>query len=485
MQVHQVNLLIADADARSHPGWPSFIDKLKLTLGSSFRIAVASDLSQEKAIDPIHTVIDLTTHSVLSNSLARKFRHLRLLDEQGHPLFSSLANVETICRGEGAKIALYDVMSADQGRLLDVATVSCHPLVSLAGHMIALHAADMLLKTMRIPIRGIVQSIPHPPRTFPGWRIYLSLLGTYRYFINRLHHVLFEESWMIGIIHQPIAQLSLNETPCPISWLTPRGKAAYHADPFPLPGSDNDILCEEFPYSQGKGRIVRVSMQADNEVVVTAQRGPWGEQHLSYPFTFEEDGVIYCIVESSQLQRCDLYRMKSVDEWTLVTPILRNVAAADATLIRHEGHYWLLYTDLALGANDNLCIAYAPQLEGPWMPHLLNPVKRDARSSRCAGTPFLIEGVWHRPSQNCLQRYGASLTINRIDSLTPFEFRESIIRRFTPDPKGTNPHGLHHLSEWGNKTLVDGKRHVLIPAQLKQKLTRRLCCGMKTNSNKG
>src|SRR5439155_21984126 len=94
--------------------------------------------------------------------------------------------------------------------------------------------------------------------------------------------------------------------------------------------------------------------------------------------------------------------------------LLDGVAAADPTLFRWEGRYWLAYTDVDRGPFDNLCLSYAERLQGPWHPHANNPVKVDHGSARPGGTPFLHEGRLYRPAQDCRLTYGRAVALNRI-----------------------------------------------------------------------
>lgn len=109
-------------------------------------------------------------------------------------------------------------------------------------------------------------------------------------------------------------------------------------------------------------------------------------------------------------------------------------------------------------AISELYIWHAPNLTGPWEPHLLNPVKADVRSSRPAGTPFTHEGYLYRPVQDCSYSYGQRVVLNRISEITPTRFNEEAVGTVDPDPYGPYPNGLHTLSSAGRWTLVDGVR---------------------------
>jgi hypothetical protein len=161
----------------------------------------------------------------------------------------------------------------------------------------------------------------------------------------------------------------------------------------------------------------------------------------------------------------------TLEPWSTIAD---GIAMSDATLFHDTQRYWIAYTDSGLGHHDNLCLLHAPTLRGPWQPHRQNPVKIDIRSSRCGGTIFPLEGRWYRPAQDCSARYGGALVVNRILELTPDRYREEAAFVLRPDPKGPYPHGLHTLSVWGDRVLVDGKRMELRAAPIAAKIRRRL-----------
>ena len=153
---------------------------------------------------------------------------------------------------------------------------------------------------------------------------------------------------------------------------------------------------------------------------------------------------------------------------------MNGVEAADTTLFRHGGLLWIAYSDARFGIHDSLCLAWAERITGPWHPHPLNPVKIDARSSRPAGTVFLRGGDLMRPGQDCSLTYGGAVALNRIEVCTPTDYREVTVDFIRPCAGTLNPHGVHTLSAWGGRTLVDGKREWMNPSVLRYKARKRL-----------
>lgn len=100
--------------------------------------------------------------------------------------------------------------------------------------------------------------------------------------------------------------------------------------------------------------------------------------------------------------------------------------------------------------NGDLYLYYADSPLGPWLPHAANPVVADASRARPAGQVFSHEGQLIRPSQDCSQSYGGAIVLNRIDLLSPEQYRETPIRTIGPEwfPAAKGTHTLNHSEHY-------------------------------------
>lgn len=302
---------------------------------------------------------------------------------------------------------------------------------------------------------------------------------------RRIRQQLTREHWRIGVIEQPICRLVAAFDPAAIRWLDVPFEG-FLADPFGLPGPDGSptILAEAFPWEERRGHIAAIERRRDGTLSVTPTSLTF-DTHVSYPQIIEHAGEIYCIPESAAQGHVQLFRaLEFPSRWALDCVLLEGFAGADATVIRYRERWWMFTCNHADQDEAKLFIFHSTGLHGPWMPHALNPVKCDLRSSRPAGTPFMGEdGALYRPAQDCSRAYGGALVINRVTRLTPDEFHEEVAAHLRPDPAGPCPDGLHTLSAVGGLTLVDGKRHELLPppiaaaVQRMKRSRRRTLCG--------
>jgi hypothetical protein len=270
--------------------------------------------------------------------------------------------------------------------------------------------------------------------------------------------------WTIGVLRRPAAALVEGEYGDEaVEWIPPDGRRSFLADPFGLERDGRlQVLCEEFPYREGLGRIRAI---ADLTGARSAEREPALELsgHASYPFLLETGGGIYCVPETAAAGEIALFRAEEFPHrWSKADVLVEGFAGIDPTVFEHGGSWWLLCTRQGRLEDVELFAFHAPDLRGPWTPHARNPVKTDVRGARPAGPPFLHGGELYRPAQDCSRRYGWRVAIQRVARLTPTEFAEEPVAVLEPAPGSPYPLGRHTLCPVGDAVLVDGLRHVFV-----------------------
>lgn len=281
------------------------------------------------------------------------------------------------------------------------------------------------------------------------------------------------ESWAIGIVDAPVQHLLQPGSRPPVRWLASPPGVGYWADPMGNGGCKDQIVCEYYDERTGVGHIERLALDEAGHVRGRKRLAVGDGKHASFPLTVQIDGGWYGLAETSANRETVLHRVDAEGQWHPMATLLPGVAAADAALFVWGGYCWLAYTDMDLGETDNLCLQYAQSLDGPWRAHANNPVKVDVTGARMAGGVFVHEGTLYRPAQNCLNTYGGAVVLHRILVCTPTAFEEVSVLQLDPDPKSPFAQGLHTVSAWGQRTLVDGKRHVFSLPTVWRKLVRR------------
>jgi hypothetical protein len=215
---------------------------------------------------------------------------------------------------------------------------------------------------------------------------------------------------------------------------TPAGR--FYADPFVVQTVDGvQLFVEDAPVGGGPGRIATLALDRSGRALSGPRVVLERPTHLSYPFVFADAGDWYMLPETAGTRTVELFRARDFPgEWEPIAVLLRDIQAADPTLVRHDGRWWLFVAVATFGANpwDELSIYWSETLAGPWHPHRQNPVISDAGRARPAGRILVSGDSLVRPAQDCLGGYGRRIVLNRIDVLNADEYREVPIGAIEP-----------------------------------------------------
>jgi hypothetical protein len=287
-------------------------------------------------------------------------------------------------------------------------------------------------------------------------------------------HYLLHETWNVGLVDRPIESFIDDPRTGEIEWMPEPSRGRFYADCFGVTraGGGGTVFLEHYDHRRGRGEIGFVDVPRGGLSTagppVAAIREP---HHLSYPFMVPYDGELFCLPEATQSGDLTLYRAVGFPRrWVREKVLVEGVRAVDPTVVHYDGLWWLFFCrdepDIPLH------LWYAEDLLGTWKSCGNNPVKVDVRCSRSAGTPFVHDGALYRPVQDCSTGYGRRVFLMRVRRLTPTAFEEEPVVSIAPEPYSAYPHGLHTLSAFGEKTLVDGKRLRYTPFKLVYQLPR-------------
>jgi len=229
-----------------------------------------------------------------------------------------------------------------------------------------------------------------------------------------------EPRWYVGwrMASEPAGPLTAL---APLSAYTPLldDGARYYADPFVWTHEGaHHVFVEEFPEATGRGIISQFEIRADGAASTPRPVLETGH-HLSYPQIFAHEGQIYMMPECAASGALDVYRADPFPSRWVPAFRLLDAEVHDATLVAHEGRFYLLASQRAFASSswDSLHVYSADRLEGPWAPLPGNPVLIDRTASRSAGVLYRTEEALWRPAQDCSRGYGSALTIARVTRL--------------------------------------------------------------------
>jgi hypothetical protein len=239
------------------------------------------------------------------------------------------------------------------------------------------------------------------------------------------------------------------------------------ADPFLWKrGADWFVFCEEWVFGKPHGHIAVIQLSPDGQRVSASEPVLVKDYHLSYPFLFDHEGALHMVPEGGHGGAIRVYECEEFPcRWREKATLMRNVDYVDATLLEHQGRWWLLATIKkgVYALNRDLFAFWADRpLADNWKPHPANPVVRGLTKARPAGRVFELGGGLFRPSQNCLVRYGYGLNINEILCLDTKRYQERLVTEVRPDWE-PGIRGNHHMDWLDGMMAMDAQQ--LVPAQ--------------------
>ncbi|QGM99090.1 glucosamine inositolphosphorylceramide transferase family protein [Methylocystis parvus] len=283
--------------------------------------------------------------------------------------------------------------------------------------------------------------------------------------------------WRVGWRHvQGPGVIETGSLTGPAWRVMPDQEVAFSADPFPIEWrGKKGVFFELLDYRRDLGEIFFQPFD-DSGPVGAPVRSIQERWHLSYPFLIEEGGELYMVPEASTSGAITLYRcMEFPATWEPVANLVENIEAADATIFRHNGRYWMtsVIRDGYGGYSDVLAIHHAPSLFGPWERHGNSPVLIDPRYARPAGAVVSHNGALLRPVQDCSRGYGKNLAIMRIDALDPETFRQSQVSYLSPGGRWPGDR-LHTINRFGDLECIDGAVFTPRPMSIRRALHERI-----------
>jgi hypothetical protein len=210
------------------------------------------------------------------------------------------------------------------------------------------------------------------------------------------------------------------------------------ADPFMIEREGRNIcFLEDYDYAKGRACIAAVEIHSVKQYEML---GPVIEEpfHMSYPYLFEYEGVLYMLPETNEADAIRLYRCTNFPlKWEYQQDVMDGVKAFDSMIFQLDGRWWLLSNMSAKGKEDGssqLMAFYSDDpLSGSWQPHRKNPIIFNSATARNGGILDLDSGYPIRSRQRQgFNSYGDALTLAKITDLTPDTYSEEELVEILP-----------------------------------------------------
>ena len=276
-----------------------------------------------------------------------------------------------------------------------------------------------------------------------------------KYFFGKAHN-----EWEIGVSHSPIADFLKTDFFPEFKWL-PQPPGVFRADPFGLEVQSNLYLFyEEYVYSKGYADIrctvldSRLNILDDRPALDT-------DYHLSFPWVFEYENAFWMLPEQCCTKTLTLYKAVEFPYVWKPESVLLELPVFDCQLFWYNNKWCMLYSVSGEQENSTTYVRFSDSLTGSWMNSPSFTIHTSDRGARAGGSVFSHENSLYRVTQNCTDRYGGSVILKQIHSLTNSELVETEIREITD--KSPFSVGFHTLSSAGNFTLADRRRPFFDP----------------------
>jgi hypothetical protein len=286
--------------------------------------------------------------------------------------------------------------------------------------------------------------------------------------LSKLISKLYRSQWQIGLCRADIKSIIDNKTfNAEISWIPLNSMAYFHGDPFLFRTKEEglNIIFENYRFNDYYGKISL--MLVDENLNPVSQKILLDtKSHLSYPFVFREGDKIYLFPEAAHSGKLSCYEYDPAEKTANFLQVIIDLPLLDSTIIKHESRYWLFGTMVGKDMNSKLYIFYSDNLLGPYSFHPCNPVKNSLNGSRPAGSFIRIGEEIYRPSQNCENYYGESISINKVKILNEFNYVEEphmTIRIDRNNQSFDNIVAVHTINVCGDIITVDGLRQTYSP----------------------
>jgi len=236
-------------------------------------------------------------------------------------------------------------------------------------------------------------------------------------------------------------------------------KGEFWADPFLYSYRDElYVFFENYSYKRGIGKIScgKIKDGKIKDVMDVLDL----DYHLSYPFIFEEDNVIYMMPETHKNNRLEVYKcIEFPNKWELFSTAFEGESVADAIYFKDDSNQRWLFLNRGFN-HDHMAELYIYKIDSlkfnNIQEHHQNPVIIDCKIARNGGAIFKYDNKLIRPSQNNSNGiYGYGLNLNVIHKLSIEEYEEEQLIGIEPNFK-KGLHATHHLHQLEDVFVIDG-----------------------------
>lgn len=273
-------------------------------------------------------------------------------------------------------------------------------------------------------------------------------------FLRSVVHYLQFNKWNLAFIEESLDEIIKAKT-LKVHYMKGNNRKQWFADPFILDISKETIVClvEELSYKTMKGRIAKLIIDRKNYRLKSAKILLDLPTHLSFPFIFRHNGIVYIIPENSASGGSTIYTYNQSNDSLVPHNLVANRPFTDATIFSYGESCYLITTqkptpngnilDIYEFDTDSFTVGEAP----------IQSIVFDNDRARNAGEIFKANGERFRPAQDCNGGYGKGIILQQLKKTSEgFAFEDYC--SFYPD-SWIYHMGYHTFNSYKGITVVD------------------------------
>ena len=266
-------------------------------------------------------------------------------------------------------------------------------------------------------------------------------------FIDKIKVKLLHYTWCIAYGHYDESIITQGIDVSKLHIVKNPYKGKWFADPFILEVNENNIqfLVEEFDKSIGRGRIARITVDKEKDIITDCNIVLEEQTHLSFPAIYRREGKIFVHPENYKSGKSYIYEYDKVNV-KLVNPLLISDEPLTDAIIVDRNYYFEMFSTCGENPNGNeLKILKSQSFLGKYKQE--KTLRYSHNSARMAG--YVIETMKGeiRPAQLCEDAYGRAILFYRgnvtVGSLLPWGKYD----------------GLHTFNTYNDLFVIDLKKY--------------------------
>lgn len=234
-------------------------------------------------------------------------------------------------------------------------------------------------------------------------------------------------------------------------------KNKWFADPFILNVTEHslEVLVEEFDYNVKRGRIAKLTIDTNTNIITDCKIILDLKTHLSFPVIYRVNETIYVHPENSESGSSYIYKYDKDTDMLVDAKLMIDEPLTDAIINKIGKDYYMFATKLPEPNGSRMHIYKSSTFIGGY--EKITSVNYSSNYARMGGNFIDCDNKVYRIAQDCNGAYGKGLIIEEFDFNIQNCQRKTLVR--WEMPLLSKYEGLHTFNTFNNTFIVDLKKY--------------------------